>query len=78
MSSTDNMDPKTQRVITRFTRYLNGPLGKTVLNNLDEGESFILQTSEHSFKITKIANRAVVELLSLSRDEENWLITVDN
>jgi hypothetical protein len=53
------------RVISRFTRYLNGPLGKTVLENLEEGEHFILQTSDHTFRVTKKRGRAVVELLEL-------------
>ena len=42
-----------EKVVTRFTRYLNGPMGKTVLENLDEGESFVLQTSEHTLRNTK-------------------------
>ena len=55
-----------ERVVTRFTRYLNGPMGKTVLANLEEGESFILQTSEHTLKITKVRGRAVVKPLPFS------------
>ncbi len=53
------------RVVSRFTRYLNGPLGKTVLENLEEGENFILQTSEHTLRVTKKRGRAVVELLQI-------------
>jgi hypothetical protein len=53
------------RVVSRFTRYLNGPVGKTVLDNLEEGESFILQTSEHTLRVTKKRGRAVVELLQM-------------
>jgi len=61
-------DPTTaeERVVTRFTRYLNGPMGKTVLDNLEEGESFILQTSEHTLRITKVRGRAVVKPLPFS------------
>jgi len=55
-----------ERVVARFTRYLNGPMGKTVLDNLTEGESFILQTSEHTLRITKRKGRAIVKPLSLS------------
>ena len=50
-----------ERVVERFTRYLNGPMGRTVLETLDEGESFILQTSEHTFRVTKKKGRAVIE-----------------
>ena len=53
------------RVISRFSRYLNGPMGKSVLENLEEGENFILQTSEHTFRVTKRRGRAVVELLQM-------------
>jgi len=61
-------DPRTseEKVVTRFTRYLNGPMGKTVLDNLDEGESFILQTSEHTLRITKRNGCAVVKPLPFS------------
>jgi hypothetical protein len=47
----------------RFEKYLNGPMGKTVLENLDEGESFILQTSQYTFRVTKKKGRAVIELI---------------
>jgi len=36
-------------------------MGKTVLSSLDEGESFILQTSEHTLRVTKKNGRAVVD-----------------
>ena len=49
-----------ERTVARFTRYLNGPMGKTVLENLAEGESFILQTSEHTLRITKRRGKAIV------------------
>ena len=55
-----------EKVVIRFTRYLNGPMGKTVLENLDEGESFILQTSEHTLRITKRQGRAVVKSIPYS------------
>ncbi|RDE13639.1 MAG: hypothetical protein C4K47_05860 [Candidatus Thorarchaeota archaeon] len=51
-------------LVRRFTRYLNGPMGKAVLQALNEGESFLLQTSNHTFKVTKSRGRAVVDLLS--------------
>jgi hypothetical protein len=55
----------TDRVVSRFTRYLNGPMGKSVLENLEEGENFILQTSEYTFRVTKKSGRAVVELVQM-------------
>jgi hypothetical protein len=58
------MSPE-ERVVAKFTKYLNGPMGKSVLQNLDEGESFILQTSEHTLRVKKVRGRAVVEVVSL-------------
>ena len=65
MSIFTDQSSSVERVIRRFTKYLNGPMGKSVLDNLEEGESFILQTSEYTFRVTKKKNRAVVELLQL-------------
>jgi hypothetical protein len=65
MSFTSGHGSEGDRVVTRFSRYLNGPVGKTVLDNLEEGEHFILQTSEHTMRITKKRGRAVVELLNI-------------
>jgi hypothetical protein len=55
-----------EKVVARFTKYLNGPMGRSVLDSLDEGESFILQTSEHTLRITKRNGRAVVKPLPFS------------
>ena len=49
-------------VVQRFTNYLNGHRGKAVLDSLEEGESFILQTSEHTLRVTKRNGKAVVKL----------------
>ena len=53
-------------IIERFTKYLNGPMGKTILKNLDEGESFILQTADSRLKVTKKDKMAVVEIVTES------------
>jgi hypothetical protein len=52
-----------EQVRKRFEKYLNGPMGKTVLKNLEEGESFILQASENTMRVTKKKGRAVVVML---------------
>ena len=57
-------DQDSAGVIKRFTKYLNGPMGKTVLENLDEGERFILQTSEHTLRVSKRKGKAVVEIVA--------------
>ena len=65
MSFSTGRGVSTDRVVSRFTRYLNGPMGKSVLENLEEGEHFILQTSDHTLRVTKRKGRAVVELLQM-------------
>jgi hypothetical protein len=63
MSTTDNPVTSEEKVVARFTKYLNGPMGRTVLENLEEGEDFVLQTSEHTLRVTKRRNRAVVTIM---------------
>jgi hypothetical protein len=65
MSFLHGQGASADRVVSRFTRYLNGPMGKSVLENLEEGEHFILQTAEHTFRVTKRRGKAVVELLQM-------------
>jgi len=57
-------DQDSAGVIKRFTKYLNGPMGKTVLENLDEEESFILQTSKHTLRVSKRKGKGVVETVA--------------
>jgi hypothetical protein len=65
MSIIGNPITEDERVVARFTRYLNGPMGKTVLDNLQEGEDFILQTSDHTLRVTKRRGRAIVTIVKL-------------
>ncbi|MHA1772271.1 MAG: hypothetical protein ACTSYL_00755 [Candidatus Thorarchaeota archaeon] len=51
-------------LVQRFTEYLNGPLGRKVLDSLDDGESFIIQTTDYVLRITKQDGRALVEQIS--------------
>jgi hypothetical protein len=64
MRTIQRSSSSTHPVVIRFTRYLNGPMGKTVLETLDEGESFLLQTSEHTLRVTKREGKAIVCLQS--------------
>ncbi len=61
------LDSETERraceIAEKFARYLNSHSGRNVLENLDEGESFILQTSEATMRVTKVGGRAEVVLL---------------
>ncbi|UCE10148.1 MAG: hypothetical protein JSW61_14445 [Candidatus Thorarchaeota archaeon] len=76
MSTTREATASEERIVERFRRYLNGPVGKTVLDNLDEGESFILQTSEHTLRITKSRGKAIVSLVDsrFSKKPSRWTL----
>jgi len=65
MSIVGNHVTNEEKVVARFTKYLNGPMGRTVLENLEEGENFVLQTSEHTLRVTKQRGRAVVTMMKL-------------
>ncbi len=65
MSIVGNHVTNEEKVVARFTKYLNGPMGRTVLENLEEGEDFVLQTSEHTLRVTKRRGRAVVTMMKL-------------
>ena len=65
MSIVGNHVTNEEKVVARFTKYLNGPMGRTVLENLEEDEDFILQTSEHTLRVTKRRGRAVVTIMKL-------------
>jgi hypothetical protein len=65
MSFLSGRGSSADRVVSRFTRCLNGPMGKSVLENLEEGEHFILQMSDYTLRVTKQKGRAVVELLQM-------------
>ncbi|MHA1577101.1 MAG: hypothetical protein ACTSU3_07045 [Candidatus Thorarchaeota archaeon] len=69
MKATHAIDTSRHPVVVKFRMYLNGPKGKTVLENLDEGESFILQTAEHTIRVTKLKGKAVVNLMHPEAEE---------
>ncbi|UCH03654.1 MAG: hypothetical protein JSW05_08640 [Candidatus Thorarchaeota archaeon] len=65
MSMMNKFSSPTERIVRRFTRYLNGPMGRTVMDALHEGESFILQTSSVTLRVTKREGKAVVKALEV-------------
>ena len=60
MSTIEETLTPEESVARRFTKYLNGPMGRVVLQSLDEGESFVLQTASHTLRVTKKKGRAIV------------------
>ncbi|MBN2230150.1 MAG: hypothetical protein JW779_11230 [Candidatus Thorarchaeota archaeon] len=51
------------RIIRMYQMYLNGPLGKRVMENLEDGESFTLKAHNEVFHISKIDGKAVVRVI---------------
>ena len=49
-----------ERLAKLYMEYLNGPLGKAVLDRLNEGESFTIRSTEEVMKVTKRGGKAVV------------------
>ena len=66
MRTVERISTSKHPVVVRFTWYLNGPMGKTVLENLDDDESFVLQTSEHTLRVTKRNGKAIVNMITLT------------
>jgi len=56
-------DSDRERVVQRYVKYLNGPMGKNVMDNVDEGESFVLETSTHKLRVTKVKGKAIVDII---------------
>jgi len=65
MGMMNKFSSTTERIVSRFTRYLSGPVGRTVMDILEEGESFILQTSSVTLRVTKREGKAVVKALEV-------------
>ncbi|MFQ5833427.1 MAG: hypothetical protein ACE5H4_12030 [Candidatus Thorarchaeota archaeon] len=64
MSYSHKKDSNEKAAIQRYTQYLNGP-GKIVLDNLDEGDSFIMEAAQHTIKVTKRLGKAVVQIMPM-------------
>jgi len=58
------MREKEVRKITQiYLKYLNGPLGKGVMNHLKEGESFTIRAHDELLRISKMQGKAIVRIL---------------
>jgi hypothetical protein len=52
-----------EKVVQRYSNYLNGPMGKNVMENVEEGDSFELQTSKYLLRVTKVKGKAIVDII---------------
>jgi hypothetical protein len=51
------------KIAKMYTRYLNGPLGRGVMDHLKEGESFTIRSQDEMLEIIKQKGKAVVKIL---------------
>ncbi|RLI51357.1 MAG: hypothetical protein DRO73_00135 [Candidatus Thorarchaeota archaeon] len=64
----DFVGPSDDGVARRFERYLNGPLGKRILESLEDNETFIMRTSAHTLEVTKKKDRVTVRVVGTHSD----------
>ena len=51
------------RAVQRYSNFLNGPMGRNVMDNVEEGDSFELQTSKYLLRVTKVKGKAIVDIV---------------
>ena len=51
------------RIIETYLKYLNGPLGKGVMEHLWEGASFTVRTNHELVEVSKYEGKAVVRVI---------------
>jgi hypothetical protein len=50
-------------IAQRYSNYLNGPMGRNVMDNVEEGDSFMLETSKYLLRVTKVKGKAIVDII---------------
>ena len=63
------IDERGKELAERFQEHLNGPMGKGVLDNLDEGEIFTIENKEHILKIKKENGKCLVDFVGYTHDK---------
>lgn len=51
------------KIAKMYSKYLNGPLGRGVMDHLKEGESFTIRSQDEMLEIIKRKGKAVVKVL---------------
>jgi hypothetical protein len=58
------------RIAQMYLKYLNGPLGKGVMEHLKEGESFTIRAHDEILRISKLEGKAIVKILEDDKPSE--------
>jgi hypothetical protein len=53
----------TDKIMETYLKYLNGPLGKGVMEHLHEGASFTVRANQKLVEVSKFEGKAVVRLV---------------
>ncbi|MBE0527449.1 hypothetical protein E4H12_04515 [Candidatus Thorarchaeota archaeon] len=56
-------------VAEKFQEHLNGPRGKAVLDNLEDGEIITIENKEHILKIKKEKGKGFVDFVGYVHDK---------
>ncbi|MGD9396733.1 MAG: hypothetical protein PVJ05_09920 [Candidatus Thorarchaeota archaeon] len=59
------------KIAKMYSKYLNGPLGRGVMDHLKEGESFTIRSQDEMVEIIKRGGKAVVKILESPTTETN-------
>lgn len=59
------MGSKLEEVISKYEKNLNSSPGDSVLQYLNEGESFLIDTTDYLLRVTKRNGRAEVALVEI-------------
>jgi len=65
-----HIDERGEELADRFQTHLNSPMGKAVLDNLDEGETITIENQEHILKIKKEEGKCVVDFVGYVHDKK--------
>ena len=56
-------EKEVNKIAQMYFKYLNGPLGRGVMEHLKEGESFTIRAHDELLRISKLQGQAVVRIL---------------
>jgi hypothetical protein len=63
------IDERGKDLAKHFQKHLNGPMGKAVVDNLDEGEVITIENQEHILKIKKEKGKCFVDFVGYVHDK---------
>ncbi|MFW9960922.1 MAG: hypothetical protein ACFFDV_07885 [Candidatus Thorarchaeota archaeon] len=62
------------RIVETYLKYLNGPLGKGVMEYLWEGASFTVRTNHELVQVSKYEGKAVVRVIDENKISQHNIL----